>query len=119
VWPVPGRGWRGYEERSTQSCRPAGEVVEGLVGTADTGVAAAELGWADVELGCSVAADLRICTSGDGEPVPAQWSLERQAYGDSKVVWDGDEGVAESMGKGVVWWGAAEGRIGLWLGLVW
>jgi len=35
------------------------------------------------------------------------------------VVWDGDEGVAESMGKMVVWWGAAKGRIGLWLGLVW
>jgi len=45
--------------------------------------------------------------------------LERQAYGDSMVVWDGDEGVAESIGKGVGWWGAVEGRIGLWLGPVW
>jgi len=28
--------------------------------------------------------------------------LERQVYGDSMAMWDGDEGVAESMGKGVV-----------------
>jgi len=69
--------------------------------------------------GLLFSADLRTCASGDGEPVPAQWSLERQAYGDSMTVWDGDEGVAESIGKGVVWWGAAEGRIGLWLGPVW
>jgi len=125
MWHVSGRCWRGYEERSTQSCRPAGEAVEGLVCTADIGEAAAELGWSAAEPGwsaaepgCSVAADLRTCTSGDGEPVPAQWSLERQAYGDNMAVWDGDAGVAESMGK-VVWWGAVEGRIGLWLGLVW
>jgi len=71
VWPVPGRCWRGYEERSTQSCRPVGEAVEGLVCTADTCEAAAEQGWSAAELGCSVAADLRTCASGDGEPVPA------------------------------------------------
>jgi len=35
------------------------------------------------------------------------------------AVWDGDEGVVEAMGKGVVWWGAAEGRIGLLGGPVW
>ena len=29
------------------------------------------------------------------------------------AVWDGDEGVAEAMGKRVVWWGATEGKIGL------
>jgi len=45
--------------------------------------------------------------------------LERQAYGDSMTVWDGDEGVAESMGKRVGWWAVVEGRIGLWLGPVW
>jgi hypothetical protein len=28
------------------------------------------------------------------------------------AVWDGDEGVAEAMVKGMVWWGAVEGRIG-------
>jgi hypothetical protein len=38
--------------------------VEGLVYTANTGEAAAELG-------CSAAADLRACTSSDGELVPA------------------------------------------------
>ena len=102
VWPVPGRCWRGYEERSTQSCRPAGEAGEGLVGTTDTGEAAAEPGCSAAEPGCSAAANLRTCASSDGEPVPVQWSLERQAYYDSMAMWDGDEGVAESMGKGVV-----------------
>jgi len=28
--------------------------------------------------------------------------LERKAYGDSMAVWDGDEGVAEAMVKGMV-----------------
>ena len=35
------------------------------------------------------------------------------------VVWDCDEGVVESMGKRVVKWGAAEGRIELLLGPIW
>jgi hypothetical protein len=34
------------------------------------------------------------------------------------AVWDRDERVAEAMGKGVVWWGAVKGRIGLLGGLV-
>jgi len=34
------------------------------------------------------------------------------------VVWDGEERMAEAMGKGVVWWGAVEGRIGLFGGPV-
>ena len=42
--PVHGSCWRGYEKRSTQSCSPAGEAVEGLVCAADTGEAAVELG---------------------------------------------------------------------------
>ena len=46
--------------------------MEGLVGTADTGEAAAELGCSTVEPGCSAAANLRTCASSDGEPVPAQ-----------------------------------------------
>jgi hypothetical protein len=45
--------------------------------------------------------------------------LERQAYGDSMAVWDGDEGVAEAMVKGMVRWGAVEGRIGLFGGASW
>ena len=62
--PVPGSCWRGYEGRSTQSCRSAGEAVEGLVCAADTGEAAAKLG-------CSAASDLKARAYGDGEPVPA------------------------------------------------
>jgi hypothetical protein len=46
--------------------------VEGLVGTVDTGEAAAELGCSAAEPGCYAVTDLRTCTSGDGEPVPAQ-----------------------------------------------
>jgi hypothetical protein len=43
--------------------------VEGLVGTADIGEADVEPGCFVAEPGCFVAVDLRICTSGDGEPV--------------------------------------------------
>jgi hypothetical protein len=57
--------------------------VKGLVGTIDTGEV-------EAEPGCSAAADLRTCTSGDGERVPVQLSLERQASGDSMTMWDGD-----------------------------
>jgi len=39
--------------------------VEGLVCAANTG------GETTAELGCSAAADLRACTSSDGEPIPA------------------------------------------------
>ena len=46
--------------------------MEGLVDTADVGEAVAELGLSAAEPGCSIAADLRTCASGDGEPVPAQ-----------------------------------------------
>ena len=35
------------------------------------------------------------------------------------TVWNGDEGVAEAMVKGMVWWGAAKGRIGLFGGAGW
>jgi len=45
--------------------------VEGLVGTTDTGEAAAELGCLAAEPGCSTTANLRTCASGDGELVPA------------------------------------------------
>jgi len=61
--PIPGSCWRGYEERSTQSSRSAGELVEGLVCAADTGEAA-------VELGCSAGSGLKARASGNGEPVP-------------------------------------------------
>ena len=46
--------------------------MEGLVGTADTGEAAAEPGCSAAEPGCSAAANLRTCASSDGEPVPVQ-----------------------------------------------
>jgi hypothetical protein len=49
---------------STRSCRPAGEVVEGLDWATDTGKAAAKLGY-------SAASDLKTKASGDGEHVPA------------------------------------------------
>jgi len=61
---VLGSCWRGYEERSTQSCRPAAEALEGLVCAVDTDEA-------DVELGCFVASDLKARASGNGESVPA------------------------------------------------
>ena len=35
---------------------------------------------------------------------------DKHIYGDSMAVWDGDEGVAEAMVKGMVWWGEAEGQ---------
>jgi hypothetical protein len=44
---------------------------------------------------------------------------DKHIYGDSMAVWDGDEGVAEAMVKWMVWWGAAEGRFGLYGGAVW
>ena len=62
--PVPVSCWRGYEERSTQSCRLARDSVEGLVDTADPGEPAAKLV-------CSTRADLEAWTSGDGEPILA------------------------------------------------
>jgi len=65
---VPVSCWRGYEERSTKSCRPARESVEGLVGTTNTGEPAAELVCYVVELVYS--AEL-VRTSIDGEPIPA------------------------------------------------
>jgi hypothetical protein len=35
------------------------------------------------------------------------------------AVWDRDEGVVVAMVKGMVWWDAAEGRIGLFGGAGW
>jgi hypothetical protein len=46
--------------------------VDGLVGTAEAGEAAVELGCSAAEPGYSTATDQRTCASDDGEPVPAQ-----------------------------------------------
>ena len=71
-WRVVGRGgekhvpisyYRGYDERSTQSYKPAEESMEGLVGTADPDEPT-------TKLVCSTA-DLEAWTSGDGEPILA------------------------------------------------
>ena len=45
--------------------------MEGLVCTIDIGEAMVELGCSAAESSYSTAVDLRACTLGDGEPVPA------------------------------------------------
>jgi len=45
--------------------------VDGLVGIAEDGEVAAELGCSAAEPGCFAAADRRTCASDDGEPIPA------------------------------------------------
>ena len=46
--------------------------MDGLVGTAEASEPPVELGCSAAEPGCYAVTDLRTCTSGDGEPVPAQ-----------------------------------------------
>jgi hypothetical protein len=45
--------------------------VDGLVGTAEEGEVAVELGRSVAEPGYSAVADQRTCASNDGEPVPS------------------------------------------------
>jgi len=59
---------------------------------------------------------LEACNCKEGEPVPAQWSLEKQADGDRGVGLGGNEMVADIVDEWWIWKVVVGGRLEL---LVW